>query len=110
MSDPKNVLVICGRNKRRSPTAAKVYAKLPGMTVHSAGLSASSPHVLKESDIRWADIILVMERRQASRIRSDFSHLDLPPLHCLEIPDDYDFMDPELVEILESSTEDWLGL
>ena len=110
MPELKNVLVVCGRNKRRSPTAARVYSNLPGFSVRSAGLSPSSPHVLKESDLQWADLVLVMERRQASRIRSDFSHLDLPVLHCLEIPDDYAFMDPELVEILEASIEDWKDL
>ncbi len=46
-----------------------------------------------------------METKYAAAIRRHFRSSDLPPMSSLEIPDDYAFMDDELVELLESSVE-----
>lgn len=52
-------------------------------------------------DIRWADVIFVMERKHLNRLQAEFSRLlEHKRLHVLDIPDDYHFMDPELVDIL----------
>lgn len=50
-----------------------------------------------------ADIVFVMERVHRTRLYARFaSALDKRKLIVLNIPDRYDFMDPELVRILES--------
>ncbi|GAA4325464.1 hypothetical protein [Flaviaesturariibacter amylovorans] len=96
-----NVLVICGRNKKRSRTAEHIFKNDDRFSVRSAGISPSSDRVVTEKDINWADIVFVMERRQASRISSAFAHLDLPRIEVLDIDDVYEFMDEELIDLLQ---------
>ncbi len=100
-----HILFVCGRNKWRSPTAEKIYAKDHRVEVRSAGVSAKSRHQLTNNDIKWADLILVMETKHQSRILEIFRSLDLPLIESLDIPDEYKFMDEELIEMIRHSTE-----
>ena len=53
--------------------------------------------------VRWADIIVVMERSHRNKVQKRFrSALDGKHIICLDIPDDYDFMDPGLVRLLRA--------
>ena len=62
-------------------------------------------------DVRWADVIMVMEEKHKSRLVAEFTRLlDHKPIHVLDIPDEYKFMDAELVEMLEQSVNSILGL
>ena len=80
------------------------------MSVRSAGTSPNSRHKVSADDIRWADVIFVMEEKHKSRLVSDFSRwLDGKTIHVLDIPDEYKYMDPELVEQLEQSVAVILG-
>lgn len=80
------------------------------MSVRSCGLSDSSPRKLRVADIEWADVVFVMENKHRSRILGSMSNaLGHTPLHVLDIPDDYQFMDPELIDLLQESVESYLG-
>lgn len=58
----------------------------------------------------WADLVLVMERKHKARIIEAFAELDqLPRIESLEIPDEYEFMDVELVELIKGGTESFLA-
>jgi predicted protein tyrosine phosphatase len=106
MSQPLRVLFVCGRNRWRSPTAERIYRDDARLAVRSAGVSGSATHVLNEADLDWADLVLVMERRYATRIRSDFgSRKDIPRMESLDIPDEYGYMDPELIALIRSGVE-----
>jgi predicted protein tyrosine phosphatase len=62
-------------------------------------------------DVRWADVILVMEEKHKSRLVAEFTRLlEDKPIHVLDIPDEYKYMDPELVEELQQSVGAVLGL
>ncbi len=101
-----NVLFVCGRNQWRSPTAALVYRDDPRMNVRSAGLSESSRRRLSVKDLEWADWVFVMEKKHRSRIHEHYRDLPkLPPIDSLDIPDDYSFMDPELVQLIRDAME-----
>lgn len=101
-----NILFVCSRNKWRSPTAEKVWHKVPGISVCSAGTSRKAQHRLTVSDLRWADMIFVMEDKHKSRIKADFrGETQFKKLHVLDIPDDYRYMDPELMEIVKEKTQ-----
>jgi len=63
-------------------------------------LSPQSNRKISEGDLNWADITLVMESDHKSKIRKLYPHLDLTLIQVLDIPDDYEFMDEELIEIL----------
>lgn len=95
-----NLLVICGKNKRRSRTAEYIFKNDQRFNIRSAGLSPQSNRKISESDLHWADITLVMENDHKSKIRKLYGHLDLPAIQVLDIPDEYEFMDEELIEIL----------
>lgn len=107
----KNVLFICSRNQWRSPTAETVWRKHPAISVRSAGTSPNARKTVGPADVRWADVIFVMEHKHKNRLVAEFTRLlDHKPIHVLEIPDEYKYMDPELVEILEDSVGACLGL
>ncbi|HMB46912.1 MAG TPA: phosphotyrosine protein phosphatase [Afifellaceae bacterium] len=97
-----NILFVCSYNKWRSTTAEKIWRNAPGVNVRSAGTAAGAHRTVSEADIVWADLILVMEDKHASRIKSRFRQLGRHMnIHVLDIPNDYQFMDTDLVEILE---------
>ncbi len=51
--------------------------------------------------VGWADVIFCMEAKHAARVRERFAEeLGSKPLVVLRIPDDYAFMDPELIAAL----------
>lgn len=110
-SDRLNVLFVCSRNQWRSPTAERVWRRHPLLNVRSGGTSPSARHTVSEGDIGWAGVIFVMEHKHKSRLAAEFSGLLADkPVHVLDIPDEYKYMDPELVELLEQSVGNILGL
>jgi len=66
MTSP-NLLFICSRNQWRSPTAEKIYKK-KGYSARSAGTSPNANKTMSVPDIRWADLIFVMEKKHKNRI------------------------------------------
>jgi predicted protein tyrosine phosphatase len=106
-----NVLFVCSRNLWRSPTAEQLFRHYPQLSVRSAGVAASARRKLNERDVLWAHVIVVMESEHKRRVVSDFGRaLGGRLIHVLDIPDDYRFMDPELVSMLEASVPPLLGL
>ncbi|MBC7685937.1 MAG: phosphotyrosine protein phosphatase [Bdellovibrionales bacterium] len=98
-------------NQWRSPTAEQMYRKHPMLSVRSAGTKANARRRVSADDIHWADAILVMEEKHKSRLKADFgSALGSTLIYVLDIPDDYKFMDAELVEQLEQCVHSVLGL
>lgn len=96
-----NVLFICSRNQWRGPTGEQVWRGQAGVHVRSAGTSRSARRRVTVADLRWADLILVMEEKHKSRIKAEFrEETRFKDLHVLDLPDEYQFMDPELVELL----------
>lgn len=96
-----NVLFICSRNQWRSPTGEQVWRGHDGVHVRSAGTSRSARRRVTVADLRWADLIFVMEEKHKSRIKAEFrEETRFKDLHVLDVPDEYQFMDPELVELL----------
>lgn len=52
--------------------------------------------------LEWADIIFVMERAHRAKLQRRFKgQLKRARVICLDIPDDYGFMQPELVALLK---------
>lgn len=111
LNERLNVLFICSRNQWRSPTAEQLWRRHPKVSARSAGTSANARHKVSIEDIAWADVILVMEEKHKSRLTAEFTRLlSNKRVHVLDIPDEYKFMDPELVEMLEQSVPNVLGL
>lgn len=101
-----NVLFICSKNQWRSPTAEQIYRQRPLINARSAGTARSAKRQITSADLQWADVILVMEDKHKKRLMSDFpGEMRYKEIHVLGIPDDYRFMDPELVEVLTTSID-----
>ncbi len=99
-----NLLFVCSRNQWRSPTAEMIWRRRPGFAARSAGTSPNARKPVSPADIRWADVILVMERKHQQRLLAQYARLlEHKRLHVLDIPDDFQYMDPELVLILEAA-------
>jgi predicted protein tyrosine phosphatase len=106
----RNVLFICSRNRLRSPTAEQVFADWPGIETSSAGVDHDADNPLTPELLQWADVIFVMERAHRTKLSTRFkAHLGGKRVVCLEIPDDYDYMDPELVRVLRDKVPRHLG-
>ena len=53
--------------------------------------------------IEWADVILVMEKHHRNKVSEKFKDLlKGKRLVCLDIPDNYDRMQPELIRLSEA--------
>ena len=97
-------LFVCSRNRLRSPTAEKVFANVPGLEVDSAGLAPDADTLLTAEQVAWADVIFVMERKHRKALSQRFkTQLHGKRVVCLEIPDNYAFMDPALIEVLKAT-------
>lgn len=55
--------------------------------------------------MHWADLVLVMEPKYEARIRVQFPSGSIPRMRALDIPDDYEFLDDELIELLKTAVE-----
>lgn len=107
----KNLLFICSRNQWRSPTAESIWRKHSSYDVRSAGTSPQARKTVGAVDIRWADLIFVMEQKHKNRLVAKFDHLlARKPIHVLDIPDDYKYMDPELISELKLAVTPFLNL
>jgi predicted protein tyrosine phosphatase len=96
------VLFICSMNRLRSPTAEQIFANYPGVECDSAGLNNDAHNPVTDDLIKWAELIFVMEKTHRTKLSMRFGkHVGNRRVVCLDIPDNYDFMDPELVEILK---------
>ena len=96
-------------NRWRSPTAEQVFAEHPGIECASAGLNHGADNPLTSELIEWADLIFVMERDHKTKLAKGFKqHLGGKRVVCLNIPDKYRFMDPTLVDQLNTKVTGFL--
>lgn len=97
-----NILFICSRNQWRSPTGERVYKNHPAVSARSAGTSPRAKRTISANDIQWAELILVMEHKHKQRLQANFNRLLAHKrIIVLDIPDEYQYMDPELVTIFK---------
>ena len=102
-------LFICTQNRLRSPTAEQVFATWPGVETDSAGVGNDADVPLSPEQLAWAEIVFVMEKAHRNRLSAKFRrHLNGKRVICLDIPDDYDYMQPELVRLLQAKAGPFL--
>ena len=104
-------LFICTQNHLRSPTAEQVFSTWPGVEADSAGLANDATVPLSVEQIEWATIIFVMEKAHRNKLSKKYKqHLNGKKVICLSIPDEYDYMQPELIKILEAKVNAFLRI
>ena len=104
-----NILFICSRNNWRSPTAEALYKGKQDIVAKSAGTEPTARIKLSAKLVLWADIIFAMEKEHKQRLIERF------PLETMEkeivilnIPDEYEYMDEELVENIKTSVDPYI--
>ncbi|MDB5389594.1 MAG: phosphotyrosine protein phosphatase [Planctomycetaceae bacterium] len=103
------VLFLCSQNRLRSPTAEEVFSSYSGVEVASAGLNHDAETPLSPELLQWAEVIFVMEQAHRNKLSKRFrAHLHGKRVICLNIPDEFEFMDPELVRLLEAKVPRFL--
>lgn len=106
MSNPlpttKKLLFVCSKNEWRSRTAETIFRNTNGIVVKSAGTSKTARIRVSARLVQWADTVFVMEDQHKRRMVAAFGPLlDNKDLIVLDIPDEYQYMDEELVTELK---------
>ncbi|MCM2530764.1 phosphotyrosine protein phosphatase [Shewanella algae] len=98
-----NLLFVCSENRLRSPTGEEVFSAFEGIYAIGAGTNADADTVVSGDLIQWADFIFVMEKSHKTKVAKKFKELlKGKKLVCLDIPDNYQRMDPALMTLLKN--------
>lgn len=101
-----NVLFVCTVNRMRSLTANVIFKDDHRMNVRSAGVAENAKCRMNLENLSWANYIFVMEKFHRNQIRKEFPEIyNTKRIICMYIPDDYDYMDDSLIEILKKKFE-----
>lgn len=104
-----NVLFVCSQNRLRSPTAEQVFSSYSGIECSSAGTNHDADNPLTLELIEWAQIIFVMEKVHRNKLTSKFRpYLSNKKIIVLGIPDEYEYMDSILVQLLKTKVSPFL--
>ena len=104
-NEPVRALFICHFNRKRSATAERVFGKDPTLEVLSAGTSDEALVQVNQRMLEWADIVFVMDGEQCRDLGACFPAIPPSTGSCAsKILDDYHFLDPELVTLLQERT------
>ena len=108
--DVLRILFVCSMNQWRSPTAEKVYADRPLVIARSAGTNKKARRAVNSADLKWAHVVFAMEQKHRQRLLAEYpGELRHKKLYVLDIPDEYKFMDAELVEEIRASVDPLLA-
>ena len=108
---PRRVLFVCQFNRSRSATAERLFCRREDLEVRSAGTSPDALVRVNERMLEWADVIFTMDDGQKRDLAAMFpSHAAIERLVCLDIPDDFTFLHPDLVTLLEEKVSAHLDL
>lgn len=99
----KRVLCVCSAGLLRSPTIAWVLSNEPyNCNVRAAGAVEEYALIpVDEALIAWADEIVCAGEDHAKHCATFNIGATNKPVHCLNIPDQFGFRDPKLVQIIK---------
>jgi predicted protein tyrosine phosphatase len=105
--DYKRVLTVCSANMLRSPTIAHVLSAEPyNFNTRSAGTQFYALIPVTEDLLMWADEVVCADTEHALYIRDKMIEYMLDkPIINLNIPDIYEYRNPELIELIKERYE-----
>lgn len=108
-TDVKKVLCLCSAGLLRSPTAALVLSQEPyNYNTRAAGISEEYALIpVDEVLLHWADEIVCVEERIKNALVVDFD-VGNTPIKVLDIPDNYEYRNPELIELIKEQYDNTL--
>jgi predicted protein tyrosine phosphatase len=106
MTQPLRVLFVCRLNRKRSATAERLFCKRHDLDVKSAGTAEDARVRVNARMLEWADLIFAMDGDEQKKLRRMFpDHRSLERIVCLDIPDRFEFNDPQLIQLLQERVE-----
>ena len=108
----KKVLTVCSAGCLRSPTAAHILSADPfNFNTRAAGISKEYAIIPVDAGlIIWADVIVCMDEDHAEYVNNMQLKIEQTddgmfeyvwkPIYILDIPDDFAYRDPVLVDIM----------
>jgi predicted protein tyrosine phosphatase len=105
--DYKRVLTVCSANMLRSPTIAYVLSAEPhNFNTRSAGTEPYALIPVTEDLLMWCDEVVCADTEHVISIRNKLMSYDLDkPIVNLNIPDIYEYRNPELIELIKERYE-----
>lgn len=86
-----------------------LFSSHPGIEVASAGTSPDAENVVSADLIEWANMIFAMESVHKLRLNKKYAHLlKTRRVIVLGIPDDYEYMDKQLIAQLTKAVTPYL--
>ena len=106
MTERLKLLFVCAQNKIRNVAAESLFRTSQEYEARSAGVNHDARVKVTAGLIGWADRIFVMEKEHRDRLRKKFRHdLEGKEVTCLFVPDEFDPMEPALLEVLRARLE-----
>ena len=108
----KRVLCVCSAGLLRSPTAALVLSQDPfNFNTRSVGISQEYALIpLYSAHLHWADEIVTMELQHTVMVKDALKKYGLsdstPKIVQLDISDDYEYRNPELIDMIKTRYTD----
>lgn len=100
--DSKRVLAVCTANMLRSPTAAVVLSQEPyNFNTRSCGIDEDALIPVTLRLLGWAEEIVCMDKTHFNHLWNMLDGDDKYKLSCLGIPDVYNYMETELVNLIK---------
>ena len=101
--DYKRVLTVCSANMLRSPTIAHILSADPyNFNTRSAGTEPYALIPVTEDLLMWADEVVCADTEHALWVRGKMMEWMLDkPIIDLNIPDNYEYRNPELIELIK---------
>jgi len=105
------VLFVCTYNRMRSPTAEMLYRGRSDLEVRSAGVAPDAIVPVTEELLQWAETVFAMDAGHRLYLQTHFFSTwgGAKRIECLDIPDLFHYMNPELVRILTEKLRPYLG-
>jgi predicted protein tyrosine phosphatase len=95
------ILFVCSQNRLRSLTAEAIFDGVSEHHVRSVGTEQGARRRVTAGDLGWAELIFVMEKRHLNRLQKKFRDSLLGKrVVCLHIPDEFEYMDEDLIDRL----------
>ncbi len=104
-NSPPHVLFVSSNDRWRSPTAERIYRRDTRLEVRAGGMEDGAKNKISKADVKWADVILVMESKHRDRLLRQYRDLDGDAVIVLHIQDEFKYMDSNLVDLLHSTVE-----
>lgn len=111
-SNHLKALTVCSGGVLRSPTTATLLSQLYNYNTRSCGTEDYALVPLSKELVAWADIVICAEHYHYGEVMNVMDNVYLetearPLIYVLEVPDEYDYMHPELVELVKAKFEEW---